>query len=155
PILDPEYPPIDLVSHVRPNAAPAQQSGRRTAAFAACFPRWRRVSRKRILTMASHLAEQDVAWMRQALALAAGVMTLTTPNPRVGCVIVRDGQVLGRGATQRAGGPHAEICALRDAAAAGHDVAGSTFYVTLEPCSHYGRTPPCVNAVLAARPARV
>jgi len=105
--------------------------------------------------MASHLAEQDVAWMRQALALAAGVMTLTTPNPRVGCVIVRDGQVLGRGATQRAGGPHAEICALRDAAAAGHDVAGSTFYVTLEPCSHYGRTPPCVNAVLAARPARV
>lgn len=93
--------------------------------------------------------------MRQALALAAGVMNITTPNPRVGCVIVRDGQVLGRGATQRAGGPHAEICALRDAAEAGHDVAGSTFYVTLEPCSHYGRTPPCVNAVLAARPARV
>lgn len=93
--------------------------------------------------------------MRQALALAAGVMNITTPNPRVGCVIVRDGQVLGQGATQRAGGPHAEICALRDAAAAGHDVAGSTFYVTLEPCSHHGRTPPCVNAVLAARPARV
>lgn len=93
--------------------------------------------------------------MRQALALAAGVMNITTPNPRVGCVIVRDGRVLGQGATQRAGGPHAEICALRDAAAAGYDVAGSTFYVTLEPCSHYGRTPPCVNAVLAARPARV
>ena len=103
----------------------------------------------------NHPAEQDVAWMRQALALAAGVMNITTPNPRVGCVIVRDGQVLGQGATQRAGGPHAEICALRDAAAAGHDVAGSTFYVTLEPCSHHGRTPPCVNAVLAARPARV
>lgn len=103
----------------------------------------------------NHPAEQDVAWMRQALALAAGVMNITTPNPRVGCVIVRDGQVLGQGATQRAGGPHAEICALRDAAAAGHDVAGSTFYVTLEPCSHHGRTPPCVKAVLAARPARV
>jgi len=108
-----------------------------------------------MLIMDSQLAAHDVAWMRQALALAAGVMNITTPNPRVGCVIVRDGRVLGQGATQRAGGPHAEICALRDAAAAGHDVAGSTFYVTLEPCSHYGRTPPCVNAVLAARPARV
>lgn len=93
--------------------------------------------------------------MRQALSLAAGVMNITTPNPRVGCVIVRDGQVLGQGATQQAGGPHAEICALRDAAAKSNDVSGSTFYVTLEPCSHYGRTPPCVDAVIAARPARV
>lgn len=93
--------------------------------------------------------------MRQALALAAGSMNITTPNPRVGCVIVRDGQILGQGATQPPGGPHAEIRALRDAAAAGHDLAGSTFYVTLEPCSHHGRTPPCVNAVMAARPARV
>lgn len=93
--------------------------------------------------------------MRRALALAEGVMNITTPNPRVGCVIVRGGRVLGEGATQQAGGPHAEICALRDAAAKGEDTAGSTFYVSLEPCSHHGRTPPCVDAVLAARPARV
>ena len=99
--------------------------------------------------------DQDTFWMRRALALAGSVMNTTTPNPRVGCVIVRDGRVLGEGATQPPGGPHAEICALRDAAGAGEDVAGSTFYVTLEPCSHHGRTPPCVDAVLAARPARV
>lgn len=101
-------------------------------------------------------SDQDRHWMRQSLALAAGVMNLTTPNPRVGCVIVRDGQVVGQGATQPAGGPHAEVVALRDAAAAGHrDLAGSTFYVTLEPCSHHGRTPPCVDALVAAGPARV
>ncbi|MFA7392280.1 MAG: bifunctional diaminohydroxyphosphoribosylaminopyrimidine deaminase/5-amino-6-(5-phosphoribosylamino)uracil reductase RibD [Pigmentiphaga sp.] len=98
---------------------------------------------------------QDSHWMAQALAQADTVMNLTTPNPRVGCVIVRHGECLGAGATQQAGGPHAEIMALRDAKARGHDLAGSTFYVTLEPCSHYGRTPPCVDAVIAARPARV
>ncbi|ARP97577.1 bifunctional diaminohydroxyphosphoribosylaminopyrimidine deaminase/5-amino-6-(5-phosphoribosylamino)uracil reductase RibD [Bordetella genomosp. 13] len=93
--------------------------------------------------------------MRRALALARGVLYTTTPNPRVGCVIVRDGQVLGEGATQPPGGPHAEIRALRDATERGHSVEGATLYVTLEPCSHHGRTPPCVDAVLAARPARV
>ncbi|QYJ24400.1 bifunctional diaminohydroxyphosphoribosylaminopyrimidine deaminase/5-amino-6-(5-phosphoribosylamino)uracil reductase RibD [Achromobacter sp. ES-001] len=93
--------------------------------------------------------------MRRALALAESVLYTTAPNPRVGCVIVRDGQVLGEGATQPPGGPHAEIGALRDAKARGHDVTGATIYVTLEPCSHFGRTPPCVDAVLAARPARV
>ncbi|MGE4339994.1 MAG: bifunctional diaminohydroxyphosphoribosylaminopyrimidine deaminase/5-amino-6-(5-phosphoribosylamino)uracil reductase RibD [Pigmentiphaga sp.] len=98
---------------------------------------------------------QDRHWMRQALAQADTVIALTTPNPRVGCVIARDGELLGAGATQQAGGPHAEIMALRDAASHGHDLAGSTFYVTLEPCSHYGRTPPCVDAVLTARPSRV
>lgn len=98
---------------------------------------------------------QDIAWMRRALELARGVLYTTTPNPRVGCVIVRDGQVLGEGATQPPGGPHAEIVALRDAQARGHDVCGATFYVTLEPCSHHGRTPPCADALLAARPARV
>ena len=97
----------------------------------------------------------DLFWMRRALALAQTVMYTTAPNPRVGCVIVRDGRVLGEGATQPPGGPHAEICALRDAQARGESVAGSTVYVTLEPCSHFGRTPPCVDAVLAARPARV
>ena len=97
----------------------------------------------------------DIFWMRRALALAQTVMYTTAPNPRVGCVIVRDGQVLGEGATQPPGGPHAEVCALRDAQACGESVAGATLYVTLEPCSHFGRTPPCVDAVLAARPARV
>jgi diaminohydroxyphosphoribosylaminopyrimidine deaminase/5-amino-6-(5-phosphoribosylamino)uracil reductase len=98
---------------------------------------------------------QDLLWMRRALDLARSVLYITTPNPRVGCVIVRDGQVLGEGATQPPGGPHAEIGALRDAQARGHAVEGATFYVTLEPCSHHGRTPPCVDALLAAKPARV
>lgn len=97
----------------------------------------------------------DITWMRHALALARGVMTSTTPNPRVGCVIVREGRIVGKGATQPPGGPHAEICALRDAAARGESVQGATLYVTLEPCSHFGRTPPCADAVVAAQPARV
>lgn len=103
----------------------------------------------------THTDPHDLDWMRRALALARGVLYTTTPNPRVGCVIVRDGQVLGEGATQPPGGPHAEIRALRDATERGHSVEGATLYVTLEPCSHHGRTPPCVDAVLAARPARV
>ncbi|MFF7398621.1 bifunctional diaminohydroxyphosphoribosylaminopyrimidine deaminase/5-amino-6-(5-phosphoribosylamino)uracil reductase RibD [Achromobacter sp. NPDC008082] len=93
--------------------------------------------------------------MRRALALAESVLYTTAPNPRVGCVIVRDGRVLGEGATQPPGGPHAEVCALRDAQARQESVLGATMYVTLEPCSHFGRTPPCVDAVLAAKPARV
>jgi diaminohydroxyphosphoribosylaminopyrimidine deaminase/5-amino-6-(5-phosphoribosylamino)uracil reductase len=93
--------------------------------------------------------------MQRAIELARGVLYITSPNPRVGCVIVRDGKVLGEGATQRAGGPHAEIVALRDAQARGNAVEGATVYVTLEPCSHHGRTPPCVDALLAVRPARV
>lgn len=97
----------------------------------------------------------DIYWMRRALALADRVLFTTAPNPRVGCVIVRDGRVLGEGATQPPGGPHAEICALRDAQQRNESVEGATMYVTLEPCSHFGRTPPCVDAVLAARPARV
>jgi len=97
----------------------------------------------------------DIYWMRRALALARSVMYTTTPNPRVGCVIVRDGRVVGEGATQPPGGPHAEIRALRDATARGESVRGATFYVTLEPCSHFGRTPPCADAVVDAGPARV
>jgi len=97
----------------------------------------------------------DITWMRRALALARSVMYSTTPNPRVGCVIVRDGRVLGEGATQPPGGPHAEVRALGDAAARGESVRGATLYVTLEPCSHFGRTPPCADAIVAARPARV
>lgn len=100
-------------------------------------------------------ANNDLFWMEKALAQAASVLFITTPNPRVGCVIVKDGQLIGQGATQQAGGPHAEVCAIRDAQARQHALQGSTFYVTLEPCSHYGKTPPCVDALLAAKPARV
>ena len=99
--------------------------------------------------------DTDEYWMTHALVQAAGVLYVTTPNPRVGSVIVRAGQLLGQGATQPPGGPHAEIMALRDAQANGHDVAGATVYVTLEPCSHFGRTPPCVDALVAARVGRV
>jgi len=97
----------------------------------------------------------DPHWMRQAVDRAGQVLYLTAPNPRVGCVIVRDGRILGAGATQQAGGPHAEVMALRDMAARGNSAQGATVYVTLEPCSHYGRTPPCADALIAARPARV
>jgi len=91
------------------------------------------------------------------LALAEQSVGLTDPNPRVGCVIVAaDGStVLGQGHTQAAGGPHAEVMALRDAQARGHDVRGATVYVTLEPCAHHGRTPPCCDALVAAGVGRV
>jgi diaminohydroxyphosphoribosylaminopyrimidine deaminase/5-amino-6-(5-phosphoribosylamino)uracil reductase len=91
------------------------------------------------------------------LALAEQAVGLSDPNPRVGCVIVSaDGaRVLGQGHTQAAGGPHAEVMALRDAQARGHDVRGATVHVTLEPCAHHGRTPPCADALIAAGVARV
>lgn len=89
--------------------------------------------------------------MQQALALAAQSLLITSPNPRVGCVITSpDGQVLGQGYTQRAGEAHAEVMALRDAASRGHSVMSATAYVTLEPCSHQGRTGPCCDALIAA-----
>ena len=98
----------------------------------------------------------DHAAMREALALAGQAVGLTEPNPRVGCVLLdAHGQVIGRGHTQQAGGPHAEVMALRDAAARGHATQGATAYDTLEPCSHHGRTPPCCDALLAAGIARV
>jgi len=90
--------------------------------------------------------------MARALALAAHGLYTTTPNPRVGCVIVRDGAVVGEGWHERAGEPHAEIHALR---AAGGHARGATAYVTLEPCSHQGRTPPCCEALIAAGVSRV
>ncbi len=95
--------------------------------------------------------------MAQALGLAAQALFSSSPNPRVGCVITSaDGRsVLGQGFTQQAGGPHAEVMALRDAAARGHGTRGATAYVTLEPCSHHGRTGPCCDALVAAGVARV
>jgi diaminohydroxyphosphoribosylaminopyrimidine deaminase/5-amino-6-(5-phosphoribosylamino)uracil reductase len=89
--------------------------------------------------------------MVQALTLAQSAIGLTEPNPRVGCVILSaDGQVLGQGHTQAAGQAHAEVMALRDAQRAGADVRGATAYVTLEPCSHHGRTGPCCEALISA-----
>uniref|UniRef100_UPI00359FD932 bifunctional diaminohydroxyphosphoribosylaminopyrimidine deaminase/5-amino-6-(5-phosphoribosylamino)uracil reductase RibD n=1 Tax=Delftia acidovorans TaxID=80866 RepID=UPI00359FD932 len=94
--------------------------------------------------------------MHQALGLAAQALFLSSPNPRVGCVLVApDGRVVGQGFTQQAGGPHAEVMALRDAVARGEDVRGATAYVTLEPCSHQGRTGPCCDALIAAGVAKV
>jgi diaminohydroxyphosphoribosylaminopyrimidine deaminase/5-amino-6-(5-phosphoribosylamino)uracil reductase len=93
--------------------------------------------------------------MRAALDQAAKGLFLTSPNPRVGCVIVRDGQILAAGHTQRAGEAHAEIDALRDAASRGVDVRGATVYVTLEPCSHQGRTPPCTDALISSGISRL
>lgn len=97
----------------------------------------------------------DLDGMTLALAWAAKGMYTTSPNPRIGCVIVRDGLVIGAGVTQAAGFDHAEIQALKDAQARGHDVRGATAYVTLEPCNHHGRTPPCSDALVRAGLGRV
>lgn len=94
----------------------------------------------------------DEMYMARALQLAKQGRFTTHPNPRVGCVIVRDGQIVGEGAHYRAGEPHAEVHALR---MAGEKAKGATAYVTLEPCSHHGRTPPCCEALIAAGVSRV
>jgi diaminohydroxyphosphoribosylaminopyrimidine deaminase/5-amino-6-(5-phosphoribosylamino)uracil reductase len=99
--------------------------------------------------------EIDLFWMRRALALARLGLGKTSPNPCVGAVIVREGELLGEGFHQRAGGPHAELEALQNARSKGKTVEGATLYVTLEPCSTYGRTPPCTEAIVAARLKRV
>jgi len=98
------------------------------------------------------MAAEDEAHMRAALRLAARGLGNTWPNPSVGCVLVKDGQVVGRGWTQPGGRPHAEVEAL---ARAGEAARGATAYVTLEPCSHHGRTPPCCDALIRAGVARV
>ncbi|CAB3781746.1 bifunctional diaminohydroxyphosphoribosylaminopyrimidine deaminase/5-amino-6-(5-phosphoribosylamino)uracil reductase RibD [Pararobbsia alpina] len=100
-------------------------------------------------------SDVDFAHMERALALAVRGLYTTSPNPRVGCVLVNGGVVIGEGFTQPAGQDHAEIRALKDARARGHDPRGSTAYVTLEPCSHFGRTPPCANALIEAKVSRV
>lgn len=94
----------------------------------------------------------DHAFMSRALQLAAQGLYTTDPNPRVGCVIVRDEEIVGEGFHARAGEPHAEVNALR---MAGERAGGATVYVTLEPCSHHGRTGPCADALIGAGPARV
>ena len=106
------------------------------------------------LTSAS--SPPDERFMRETLALAAQAVGVSEPNPRVGCVIVNpDGRVIGRGHTQEAGGPHAEVVALREAQVSGAELRGATVYVSLEPCAHHGRTPPCCDALVAAGVGRV
>jgi len=97
----------------------------------------------------------DHQFMSEALAEAQKALYLSNPNPRVGCVIVKDGEIIGRGFTQKVGEAHAEVQALADAKSKGKNPLGSTIYVTLEPCSHTGKTPPCVDALIAAKPAKV
>ena len=108
------------------------------------------------MTVCLFPASSSAPFMPQALSLAAQALFISNPNPRVGCVLVNtQGQVIGQGFTQQAGGPHAEVMALRDAAAQGYDTRGATAYVTLEPCSHTGRTGPCCNALIDAGIAQV
>ncbi len=97
----------------------------------------------------------DKKFMTEAIALARMAWGLTSPNPMVGAVIVRNGEVLGRGYHCKAGEAHAEVNALRDAAKRQQEVRGATLYVTLEPCSSYGRTPPCTEAIITAGLSRV
>ncbi len=102
------------------------------------------------------LTPLDAQRLCEALEIAQEAIGRSDPNPRVGCVIgLSDGRVLGRGATQQVGGWHAEVMALRDAASAGAAVRGATAWVSLEPCSHHGRTPPCCEALIQAGIARV
>jgi diaminohydroxyphosphoribosylaminopyrimidine deaminase / 5-amino-6-(5-phosphoribosylamino)uracil reductase len=107
------------------------------------------------MSRASNDSPTDLVWMRRALAKANDAIFRSDPNPRVGCVLVKEGRVIGEGATQSPGNAHAEIEALRAARADGQDVRGATAYVTLEPCSHFGRTPPCADALIDAGLARV
>ncbi|MCX7145280.1 MAG: bifunctional diaminohydroxyphosphoribosylaminopyrimidine deaminase/5-amino-6-(5-phosphoribosylamino)uracil reductase RibD [Sulfuritalea sp.] len=97
----------------------------------------------------------DHAFMARALQLAQRGLYSTTPNPRVGCVVVRDGWVIGEGWHEQAGLPHAEAGALAATVGAGDTAKGATVYVTLEPCSHFGRTPPCADALIEAGVTRV
>jgi len=96
--------------------------------------------------------KQDQYWMQQAIELAKQGLYSTKPNPNVGCVIVKDNQIIGEGFHPKAGQPHAEVFALREA---GEQAQGATAYVTLEPCAHYGRTPPCAEALVAAQVKKV
>ncbi|MFM8798216.1 MAG: bifunctional diaminohydroxyphosphoribosylaminopyrimidine deaminase/5-amino-6-(5-phosphoribosylamino)uracil reductase RibD [Fluviibacter sp.] len=97
----------------------------------------------------------DSVWMARALQLAANGLYTTGVNPRVGCVLVKDHQIVGEGWHERAGEGHAEVMALQDAERRGNDAKGATAYVTLEPCSHHGRTPPCAEALIKAGVSRV
>eukprot|EP00873_Tetraselmis_striata_P019217 jgi/Tetstr1/439481/TSEL_027913.t1 len=107
---------------------------------------------RRSCVIVAGVGQQDREYMRMAIALAERGLGKTAPNPAVGSVIVRDGKVVGEGFHPKAGMPHAEVYALR---AAGNLAKGATAYVTLEPCNHFGKTPPCSQALVAAGVARV
>ncbi len=102
--------------------------------------------------MFNNPAELDKKWMRAALSLARRGLGQTAPNPSVGCLLVKNNRVIGRGWTQPGGRPHAEAMALVQA---GNNAAGATAYVTLEPCAHHGKTPPCAEALVKAKVSRV
>lgn len=104
------------------------------------------------MSSAGTFTPAEHAHMARALELAERALYSSPPNPRVGCVLVRDGQIVGEGWHEKPGGPHAEVLAIADA---GERARGATAYVTLEPCNHFGRTPPCVDAVIRAGIARV
>ena len=106
-------------------------------------------------TRQKFFSENDLNYMRQAVGLARRGCGLTSPNPAVGAVLVKGGKIIGRGWHRRAGGPHAEIEALRDAQKHGHNPRGATLFVTLEPCCTQGCTPPCTDAIVAAGIKRV
>ncbi len=93
---------------------------------------------------------QDYFFMNQALLEAKKALWITDPNPRVGCVLVKEHQIIGAGFTQEVGSHHAEVMAIRNASERGFDTVGATAYVTLEPCCHFGKTPPCVDAITVA-----
>ena len=101
------------------------------------------------------MTKANEQFMRRALDLARRGLGAVEPTPMVGAVIVRDGRVLGEGWHRRFGGPHAEAEALAAAKAGGLDIRGATMYVTLEPCNHHGKTPPCTEAIIASGIARV
>ena len=101
------------------------------------------------------LTGTDQAYLRRTLELAEGGRGAVSPNPLVGAVVVRDGEFIGEGFHAELGGPHAERAALTDCAGRGNDPAGATMYVTLEPCAHEGRQPPCAEALLEAGLGRV
>jgi diaminohydroxyphosphoribosylaminopyrimidine deaminase / 5-amino-6-(5-phosphoribosylamino)uracil reductase len=105
--------------------------------------------------MATVRTQQEAAWLRRALELAEGGRGRVSPNPLVGAVLVRDGEVIGEGFHAELGGLHAERAALEDCRQHGNDPAGASLYVTLEPCAHHGRQPPCTEAILEAGISRV
>lgn len=101
-------------------------------------------------------ASLDQLWMRRAISLARLGAGTVSPNPQVGCVLVsKKGELLGEGYHQVFGGPHAEVIAVNDALSKGHNLAGATAYVTLEPCAHHGKTPPCADLLIAHQVSRV
>src|SRR5262249_43783598 len=127
-----------------------------TASSCRCCPR--QIKTRQTSKPMTTFSDFDRHAMARALELAARGSATTQPNPRVGCVIAKDGRIIGEGWHEQAGGPHAEVAALRSVQSSPGGLANArdaTVYVNLEPCSHHGRTPPCSDALVSARVARV